>query len=301
MRFATPMALFDHDFPGHYLRLIKRVRTSVIALIPPTEGIRAVLSTTGLSNVVIGSNGLYQKVPVRRSPDSVALTSPINASGVFELTPQPGEMLLPFEGMGVETAWELRMPKASNPFDYRPLADVLITFDYTALDSFDYRQQVIQELDQRLSGDRPFSFRQEFADAWYDLHNPEQTATPMVVSFRTRRQDFPPNLDDLKIQHVVLYFSRVDGTFEAPVDHLRFTEAGGVGTVGGGATSIDGLISTRKGNAGSWTAMLGKSPIGDWELALPNTGEMKNRFRDEEVDDILLVVTYRGETPPWPK
>src|SRR3712207_7849693 len=30
--FETPMTLFDRDFPGHYLRLIKRVRISVIAL-----------------------------------------------------------------------------------------------------------------------------------------------------------------------------------------------------------------------------------------------------------------------------
>jgi hypothetical protein len=28
--FSTPMELFDRDFPGHYLRLIKRVNTSVI-------------------------------------------------------------------------------------------------------------------------------------------------------------------------------------------------------------------------------------------------------------------------------
>jgi receptor-binding and translocation channel-forming TcA subunit of Tc toxin len=37
MIFATPMELFDRGFPGHYLRLIRRVRTSVIALIPPTQ------------------------------------------------------------------------------------------------------------------------------------------------------------------------------------------------------------------------------------------------------------------------
>jgi Tc toxin complex TcA C-terminal TcB-binding domain len=28
LTFATPMTLFDSDFPGHYLRLIKRMRTS---------------------------------------------------------------------------------------------------------------------------------------------------------------------------------------------------------------------------------------------------------------------------------
>ena len=44
--FRTPMQIFDRDFPGHYLRLIKRVRVSVIALIPPSEGVRATLSTT---------------------------------------------------------------------------------------------------------------------------------------------------------------------------------------------------------------------------------------------------------------
>ena len=62
LTFATPMELFDRDFPGHYLRLIRRLRTSVIALIPPTHGIRATLSTTGTSRVVIGGG----PVPNRR-------------------------------------------------------------------------------------------------------------------------------------------------------------------------------------------------------------------------------------------
>jgi hypothetical protein len=49
MVFATPMEMFDRDYPGHYLRLISLVRTSVIALIPAVDGIHATLSTTGLS------------------------------------------------------------------------------------------------------------------------------------------------------------------------------------------------------------------------------------------------------------
>ena len=138
------MELFDRDFPGHYLRLIRRVRTSVIALIPPSQGIRATLSTTGTSRVVIGGD-IFQTVVVNRGPESVALTSPRDATGLFELEPQP-EMLLPFEGLGVDTTWELRMPKAANPFDYRTIADVLLTIEYTALNSFDYCQQVIQTL-----------------------------------------------------------------------------------------------------------------------------------------------------------
>ena len=40
------------------------------------------------------------------------------------------------------------MPKAANFFDYRTIGDVLITIDYTALQSWDYAQQVIQLLRQ---------------------------------------------------------------------------------------------------------------------------------------------------------
>lgn len=301
IRFDTSMNLFDRDFPGHYLRLIKRVHTSVIALIPPTLGIHATLATTGLSRVVVSQNGILGTTLIRRPPESVAFTSPRDATGLFELQPQAQEMLLPFEGIGVDTAWEFRMPKASNLFDYRTIGDVLLTIEYTALDNFDYRQQVIRELDTRISAERPFSFRQEFADQWYDLHNPEQTTTPMVVRFRTRREDFPPNIEDLRIQHVVLYFARAaEEADEIDIEHLQFTEQDGVGPVGGGATSIDGVLSTRRGSAGSWTPMIGKLPIGEWELALPNTEVIRNRFKEEKIEDILFVVTYRGRTPEWP-
>jgi hypothetical protein len=123
-----------------------------------------------------------------------------------------------------------------------------------------------------------------------------------VVKFETRREDFPPNVDELKIQHVALYFSRNNGTaFEVPVSSLQFTEPGSAGSVGGGAKSIDGIISTRRGNAGSLTGMIGKSPIGEWELALVDTPQLRERFTNEELDDILLVITYKGRVPAWPE
>ncbi len=298
LSFGTALDLFDRDFPGHYLRLIKRVRTSVVALIPPTQGIHATLTNTGHSRVVIGPD-VFQTVVVRRDPDSVALTAPINASGLFELEPQ-SEMLFPFEGLGVGTAWEFRMPLAANLFDYNTIADVLLTIDYTALDSFDYRQQVIQTLPATVSAERPFSFRQEFADAWYDLHNPDQATPPaMTVTFETRREDFPPNIADLKIQHVLLYFACTDGNvFEENVT-LKFKAKGEANTVGGDAKSNDGVISTRRGNAGSWLAMTDKkSPAGVWMLSF--TPEIRKLFADEVIEDILLVITYSGRTPEWP-
>jgi hypothetical protein len=298
--FATPMELFNRDFPGHYLRMIKRVRTSVVALIPAIQGIKATLTNIGASRLVVNNSGLFQTLTAHRPPESVALTSPMNATGLFELQMQP-EMLLPFEGLGVDTIWEFRMPKAANFFDYRTIADVILTLEYTALDSPDYRPQVIQGLRGKAEGERPFSFRHQFSDQWYDLHNPERSATPMLVRFRTRREDFPPNLERLIIQHVALYVARAQGkSFEIKAA-LNFRTEGQNAAIGGEAESIDGLISTRRGNAGSWTFMIGQPVVGEWELSLPNNVEVKNRFKNEEIEDILFVVTYAGRTPEWPE
>src|SRR5262249_35656185 len=151
-----------------------------------------------LSRVVIGGD-LFQTVAIRRDPEVVAFSSPINTASVLELDP-PSEMLYPFEGCGVDTTWQLLMSRASNLFDFASLADVLFIVDYVALKSWDYEQQVLQSLRPTVSSDRPFTFREQFADPWYDLHNPDQTSTPMTVRFRTVPQDFPPNLDDLRIQ-----------------------------------------------------------------------------------------------------
>jgi hypothetical protein len=97
-----------------------------------------------------------------------------------------------------------------------------------------------------------------------------------------------------------MYFSRSGRPFEVPVAQFLFTEDGGDGPAGGAAASVDGLISTRSGNAGAWAGMLERSPIGKWQLSLPNTGEMKSRFKNKQIQDILFVITYTGRTPEWP-
>ena len=299
MVFSTPMAVFDRSFPGHYLRLIKRVNTSVVALIPPNQGICATLSNGGLSRAVVWGDAA-RAVPIRRDPEAVALSSPIAASGVFNLMAQSDTMLLPFEGGGVDTSWELRMEKASNPFDFGTIADVLVSIDYTALSSADYRRQVIQSLGSDVSAERPYSLRNQLADQWYDLHNPDQSNTPMTVRFASFAEDFPPNIDDPRIQQVLLYFSRADGkAFEIAVAGLRFTEQGTAGAIGGAATSIDGVISTRRGNAPSWTPMIGKKVVGDWELALADNDRMRAYFADDDIQDILFVITYSGQAAEW--
>ena len=313
MVFQTPMELFDRDFPGHYLRLIRRLRTSVIALIPTTEGIRATLSNTGVSRVVIGPE-LFQTIPIRRDPETIALSAPIGSTGVFELD-DPGEMYLPFEGHGVDGTWELRLPKASNRFDFRTIADVLMTIEYSALNNFDYAQQVIQQLKPDVQADRAFSFRQQFPDAWYDLLNAELLAEPlrMVIQFKITRDDFPSNFDDLRMRHVMLHFARAEGFVkEVNVSHLKMTNTAGVTVTGGAAQTIEGTISTRRGNGSVWLPLTGagagtggRTPFGIWELSVrtADAGEaqaLQDALKNEQIEDIILVISYAGRAPSWP-
>jgi hypothetical protein len=302
MTFSTPMEMFYRDFPEHILRLIERVSVSVIALTPPAEGIRATLSTTGISRVIIGKD-VFQTVIINSGPQSIALSSPLGAApGAVELG-EESKMLVPFEGMGVDATWEFRMLKPANLWDYSTIADVLINIEYSALESFAYRQQMIQQLNEDLTIrlERPFSFRHQFADQWYDLHNPEQTATPMSVRFATRSEDFPQNLQDLKIQQVTLYFSSsTSKAFESPIAvQLYFREDNSGIRVGGSGTPISGWISTGQGSAPSWISMIGRKPIGEWELTLPDTEDARDLVKTK-IADILLNITFAGRTPEWP-
>jgi hypothetical protein len=174
--------------------------------------------------------------------------------------------------------------------------------DYAALNSFDYREQVIQTLDPELSNDQPFSFRQQFPDEWYDLHNPDQAATPMVVRFKTTLGDFLPNIDELKIQHLMFYVAPANGkSVELHGVRLLFKNDGDQNPAGGSADTLDGVISTRRTNGSSWLPITGnRPPIGEWELALPTDDTTKNFFRNEEIEDMLFVITYSGRTPEWP-
>lgn len=306
LHFATPMALFDHAFPGHYLRLIKRVRTTVVALIPPNLGIRATLQANARSLVVTGGDR-FEEVVIARAPELVALTAPVNATGVFELDVQ-SEMLLPFESMGVATAWEFQMPKVANPFDFNTIADVLFTIEYTALYDADYRRQVVQRLDTSVTNKYTAGIRDQFPDAWYQLHNPDNPNGPLTATIESTRADFPPNLSDLAITDILLYYSRSEDEEGAPkwedsklMTRLSFTyKENGIPTIlGGEATPAEGKISTTQGNGAAWLSLIGKTPVGKWTITLPK--EAGAYFQAGAIKDIFFIITYSGELPPWPE
>jgi receptor-binding and translocation channel-forming TcA subunit of Tc toxin/ABC toxin-like protein/VCBS repeat protein len=308
MVFETPTELFDRDFPGHYMRVIRRVKTSVIALVPPTQGIRAELMNIRASKVTVPSGaGAMVPVSLGAAGQTVALTAPMNASGVFELDAQP-DLLAPFEGLGVDLAWMFRMPKASNPIDYSTIADVLVTVEYTALDDPTWREVRIRQLGTEATGDRAFSFRQEYADQWFDLNNPPASGNTSTVRFTTVRGDFPANLSELGVEEIVLYLAGQQGSAPLPAGfgvELYRTEPdssvpGGFRRIAGGtAQVVNGRVDTRAANGINWRSIRAVDPAGGWELVIPNDEATRTLFATEAIADLLLVLTWSGETPAW--
>ena len=297
LNFVTTQQQFDDLFPGHYLRLIKRVRTSVVALVPPTAGVRASLRVGGVSTVVTGGD-TFQEVTIRRDSEYVALSSPTNATGVFELDAQL-ELLMPFESMGVATTWEFGMPQAANPFDFNSVADVLVTIEYTALNDDDYRRQVIQRLPRQAGANRAVSVRDDLPDVWYALRNPDPAVAP-AIRFNSERRHFPPNLQGLATKDLV--FALVTSPGSAAIDGevtLTYAPDGVAGTaVPASALLVDNRISTLT-SAASWRPLVASKPVtGQWAFAL--SAGLADAIIGGNVSDILVLQSFEGTKPAWP-
>jgi hypothetical protein len=308
MMFSTPMSWFDEGFPGHYLRLIKRVRWSISALIPPSLGIRATVTNSGLSRVVTAQPG-FPTVILRQDPQSVVLTSPINSTGIFELDAQ-SDLLFPFEGSGVDTTWLLELPRAGNPFDFDTIFDVVMTIEYTARHSSELRDRVVKQLSRQFLGDQSFSVRRDLPDTWYDLSN--QTDGAMRINLPLSARNFPPHLSEVSIQEISITVRLTDdqtAQFSArpsyrkptkPVETIVSTQA---------APAVMGTVSSRQSGALSWRSTLfAPDNIKDtansiWQIELLDandaTAPLSNAFRDGRVDDVLVTFTFSGLTPEW--
>lgn len=300
--FATDMNLFDKDHPGHYMRLIKRVSTNVVALASPVDGIKASLSSIGLSRVVTGGP-LYQTQDIRRSPETITLSAPTGNNGIFELA-QDEKFLRPFEGNGVEGFWEFRMEKAANPnLNFNAVADILLTIEYEAINSFDYKAQVIRRLnsDNEYEAMLPISFKSNLPDQWFDISNPDQAATPFEVSFELGEGNFPVNVKEPIITNVLLYFPQEgDEDEEIGMVNFEYTEKGSQSKIGGyNLNTSEAKISTADANGTALNGILGKSVAGTWNLKLQDNATLRSLIAENKLSDILMVITFAGETPQY--
>ena len=127
--FTIPELIFQIDHPSYYDRRIKTVEVTIPCVAGPNSPVTGTLT--------------LQKSRRRRQPKldgevretvsgaSIPLSSGRSDNGLFVLS-MDDPLYLPFEGMGIDTDWKLELPAAVRHFDYRSIADVVLTIRYTA-------------------------------------------------------------------------------------------------------------------------------------------------------------------------
>ena len=78
---------------------------------------------------------------------------------------------------------------------------------------------------------------------------------------------------------------------------IRYTEPRAVASED---PSIEGVISLRRGNAANWVPIVGLTPVGTWQLSLPDTPEVRARFTEGRILDVVFAISVAGTAPAWP-
>ncbi|WP_118973119.1 Tc toxin subunit A-related protein [Taibaiella koreensis] len=175
---SLPEALFDLDYPGHYLRRIKSVSLSLPCIAGPYTTVAATLTLT--KHLVRKSDSsAVNPVTENIRLQPIATSNGQNDGGVFELNFRD-ERYLPFEGRGAVSEWELRLADEDQVrlFDFETISDVIMHLRYTAREGkAAYRTErvaAINQLVEALPADpaqpflaRYFSLKHDYSNDWY--------------------------------------------------------------------------------------------------------------------------------------
>ncbi|NNA29357.1 neuraminidase-like domain-containing protein [Pseudomonas lundensis] len=131
VEFELTKALFDADYPDHYLRRIKSISVTLPATLGPYEDIRATLTQTNHTTHT-ADKGEFD-YSSHRVNEHIALSTGLNDSGLFTLNFEGDDRYLPFEYTGAVSGWKLSFPNpAAQSAMLSSLSDIIIHVRYTA-------------------------------------------------------------------------------------------------------------------------------------------------------------------------
>ena len=212
---TLPEALFDLDYPGHYMRRIKSVDLTIPCVAGPYQGVHCTLSyirgsvrrtpATGKGYARIGPEDSRFADSIG-AVQSIATSTAQNDAGLLELNFHD-ERYLPFEAQGVvDSQWRIVLDRDANRFDFGTITDVLVRIRYTAREGGE-SLKTDAKATLPLGGVQLFSARQDFTDAWYRFLHPADDATHQALELDLTPQRFPyrPSGGDIEITRVDLF------------------------------------------------------------------------------------------------
>jgi hypothetical protein len=313
---SLPEALFDLDYPGHYMRRIKSVGLTIPCVTGPYTGVSCTLSLLK-SSVRHGETLLGGKKYARDGEDprftdslgaiqSIVTSSGQNDSGLFEPSLRD-ERYLPFEGAGVISEWRIDLPAPFRQFDYETISDVILHVRFTARAGGGLlAQQASNELQAalneivRTAGQtglaRLFSIRHEFPTAWYQFLNPPGIDNVQMLSLPMDGDRFPFIFQGRKLTISALeLFLKVKQEFAESHNEstVKMTlEAGDTAPTPTGAEPADpeDILAVTPWHGALRAGKAFSDPPGTWTLnAWLDDGE---HLDPAAVEDLLVICSY---------
>jgi Tc toxin complex TcA C-terminal TcB-binding domain len=279
---SLPEALFDVDYPGHYMRRIKSVSMTIPCVTGPYAGINCTL--TQLNSSIRHANTLSGGKYGRR------------------------ERFLPFEGQGAVSSWRIQLQKQFQTFDYDTISDVILHVRYTSRNGGDLlKDQAISELTDALNAvvlsagqqgfARAFNLRHEFPTDWYRfLNRPPDLAGDQTLKLGLDKARFPFFFQAMAITiNTFELFVKIKPDFAPSYtkDTLKITLQPGTTASSSNVLTISPWNSWLRGDKPA-----GGKP-GDWTLAAwQDTGDGEHkRINAEAIADIVCVCVYTVAAP----
>jgi hypothetical protein len=209
---TLPEAIFDLDYPGHYMRRIKSMSLTMPCVTGPYTNVSCTL--TLLSNRIrqittMSPDGKYAWTGDTNDNrfiynvgniQSIVTSSAREDSGLFEVNFRD-ERYLPFEGAGAISTWRIELPTEFRQFDYDTISDVIIHVRYTAREGgANFKDTVETELKTALESMvleigktglfRLFSAKREFPNQWHQFLHPK-AGEANHMDFKLEEKFFP--------------------------------------------------------------------------------------------------------------
>jgi hypothetical protein len=307
---SLPEALFDLDYPGHYMRRIKSMSITIPCVTGPYTGVNCRLtllkSSIRKTNTLLGGKHRRQDGDLRFEDSigaiqSIATSSAQSDSGLFEANLRD-ERYLPFEGAGAISEWHLELPTGFKQFDYDTISDVVLHLRYTGREGGEpLKHQASADLqaalNELMSSEGQIglalllSLRHEFPGAWHRFLNaPTGAAVDQTLTMALAKERFPFLLQNKTIViNAMEIFVKIQPGFAATHNEstLKFSLEAGSAASDTSLTLIpwNGLLRAAKSPAGS---------PGDWTLTAwlePMAGACA-RLNPNAIEDILVVCRF---------
>jgi hypothetical protein len=302
-----PEALFDVDYPGHYMRRLKTVSLTIPCVVGPYTSVNCTLtllkSKTRISSIDVGS---YADDVVSENPrvatnfaatESIVTSSAQNDNGMFELNFRD-ERYLPFEGSGAISLWRIELPKDFRQFDYDTISDVVLHIRYTSREGgVALQKAALNSLKKLLEAEvakpqtRLFSLRHEFPSEWHRLQSLADNNGDHKQAFSLNKQRFPfmfqGNKRQITVSRVEL-FGAPKGA-EVPALKLTLTDPEGQ-AVPLQAAAVIGLLAHSSADTDLEVKSLGNDGNeADWTIQVKKADVAASLNR---LEDILVLCHY---------